>query len=129
MRNWTLDRLMEEDVLEFLRSAIKTIWSLELLLLMRRTRERAWTRDELERELRGSAKLVAETLTALEQTGLLRDGGPTYQYSPASAELERLVDGLATAYANSPLQVIKAILEAPSDKLRDFANAFRLKRD
>ncbi len=120
---------MESDVLEFLRGAIKTVWSLELLLLMRRTRERNWTSAQLERELRGSAKLVAETLATLVQAGLIRNGGPDYQYSPASAELERLVDSLATAYADSPLQVIKAILEAPSDKLRGFADAFRLKRD
>lgn len=120
---------MEEDVLEFLRSAIKTIWSLELLLLMRRTRERGWTRNGLERELRGSAKLVAETLAVFVQVGLVRDDGDIYQYSPASADLERLVDNLAAAYGQSPLQVINAILEAPSDKLRGFANAFRLKRD
>lgn len=120
---------MENDVLEFLRGAIKTVWSLELLLLMRRTRERIWTHAQLERELRGSAKLVSETLATLQQAGLIQSDEPGFRYGPASAEIERLVDGLAATYADSPLKVINAILEAPSDKLQSFANAFRLKRD
>jgi hypothetical protein len=120
---------VDNDVLEFLRAAIKTVWSLELLLLMRRTHERAWTRNELERELRGSANLVGGTLSIFVQAGLVRDIGAVYQYGPASPEIERLVEALVAVYSERPSQVINAILEAPNDKLTSFANAFRLKRD
>ena len=52
--------LDEEVVLSFVRSAIKSAWSLELLLLLYRDPLQSWTGEALVRELRGSEHLVSE---------------------------------------------------------------------
>jgi hypothetical protein len=43
---------LSAETLEFIRSSSKSVWALELLLLMRRERSREWSVDDLIRELR-----------------------------------------------------------------------------
>ena len=47
-----------EDVLAFIRTTVKSVWSLELLLLLRRGAGRAWSADDLVREIRGSRAIA-----------------------------------------------------------------------
>lgn len=53
----------------------------------------------------------------------------TYRYAPATAHLEGLAQRLEASYSQKPSMTVKAILTAPNDKLRNFADAFRIKRD
>lgn len=120
--------MKEEDVIGFVSATIKSIWALELLLLMRATRQQAWSAEDLVRELRASMLVVHEALTQLSQAGLLADdaAGLLY-YRPASPQLASFVDDTESLYRAKPLAVINAIASAPNDKLRIFADAFRLK--
>jgi hypothetical protein len=109
---------------------LKSVWALELLLLLRRERCRCWSADDLNRELRASPGLVAEILGTLTSAGLVGEEAENrYRYQPATAELERLAEELEAAYAARPLAVVHAILAAPNEKIRTFADAFRFKRD
>jgi hypothetical protein len=119
----------EDDVLAFVRVAIRSAWSLELLLLLRRTRPARWTTEALVRELRGSAALVAESVAALGAAGLVTaTTGDEYAYQPQSAELDELAAGVADLYASKPLAVFQAIFATPEDKLRSFSDAFLFKK-
>ena len=121
--------MLRDDVLEFIRSLIKTVWSLELLLLMRRTAQCTWTSDELIKELRSSRNIVSDTVTVFVQAGILREEEAGFRYAPAAPELDQLIEELAREYAERPTSVINTIVDAQSGKLQAFANAFRLKRD
>jgi DNA-binding IclR family transcriptional regulator len=119
--------LTDDDVLAELHRVIKSVWALELLILLRRG-SRAWRQDELVRELRSSDVAVGDALAGLQASGLVaadREGG--YRYEPASPELDRLCGRIEALYAAKPLAVARAIMTAPNDKLRIFADAFRLK--
>jgi hypothetical protein len=120
--------VIEEDVLHFIQTSIPSVWTLELLLLLRGS-ERAWSAEALVRELRASALIVANGLASLAAAGLVlaQDGG-TFSYRPARADLVALVDRVAAAYAEFPFAVTQAILAAPHDKIRTFADAFRIKK-
>ena len=61
-------------------------------------------------------------------TGLLA-AEPTdrFCYRPASEHLGALVSDMQSLYRAKPLTVINAIAAAPNEKLRIFADAFRLK--
>lgn len=121
---------MDPDLLQFIQSSIRSVWSLELLLHLRRHSSRYWKPDELVRELRASDFIVSEGLLALQTAGLVTpEGDGMYRYRPASADLDRLVGLLERQYGERPQSVTKAIFSAPSDKLQTFADAFRLKRD
>jgi hypothetical protein len=120
--------VLSEDVLRFIRTAIRSVWALELLLLLRRDPARAWSVEALIRELRGSAGIVAGAMTELVAAGLVAAADDAFRYQPQSAELDALVGATAAAYAEYPVAVTQAIFTAPSDKIRLFADAFRLKK-
>lgn len=122
--------MLPAGVERFLRGTVRSIWELELLLLLHRQRTRLWTADELVRELRASVLIVGASLGALQKVGLVsRNANDQYQYWPITPELDHLVDDVAAAYANSPVSVTEAILSAPSSNIRIFADAFKIKKD
>jgi DNA-binding transcriptional ArsR family regulator len=120
----------EEELLAFVRGSVRSVWALELLLLMRRSRGRTWSADELVRELRASVPLVSQVLTAFTAAGLVHDDGEgRVVYAPASEALNALVGRLEDLYRERPVAVINLIVGASSDKLQSFADAFRLRGD
>lgn len=120
---------MDDQVLEFIRTSVKTVWSLELLLFMRRNVRRTWSSDQLIRELRSSRTAVSESITVFVQAGILREEESGFRYDPAHAWMEGMIEQLAQEYAERPTTIIKTIVDAQNAKLQDFANAFRIKRD
>ncbi len=122
--------MIPEAVLRLIRSSIKSAWTLELLLLMRRHSTRSWTVEALTAELRSSPSLVASILIGLEKADLVRkepDG--FYRYAPRTVELDDTVRQLDAVNAERPLAVIKEIISAPNDKLTSFVEAFKLRKD
>ena len=118
----------DADILAFVGATVKSVWALELLLLMRRERGHAWPMADLVRELRASTLVVAEALDSLTSSGLVAtDESGQSCYRPASEQLDSFVHGAEALYAAKPVAVINAIATAPSEKLRIFAEAFRLK--
>lgn len=121
--------MLTEEATRLIRGSIKSVWALELLLLLRRDR-RARTADELVRELQSSRAAVDDILAVFRQTGLVESlPGGNFRYYTANAELERGAESLERAYAERPLAVIKEILSAPNERLQTFSDAFKLKRD
>jgi len=116
--------LDEEIVLSFVRSAIKSAWSLELLLLLYRDPQLWWTGEALVRELRGSEHLVNESVAALAAAGVVELGETGVRYGPQSSELGTLVTALVELYGQKPLAVLRAIFASPSEKIRSFSDAF-----
>ena len=122
--------MIPEPVLKFVRGSIKSVWTLDLMVLMRRHKDRAWTPDALAGELRANRALVQEALSSLVPAGLLvvePDG--SFRYRPANSALEDVAAEVERHYVERPLALIKAIASAPNDKIQSFADAFRFKKD
>lgn len=123
-----MEGLIEDDVLAFIRTAIQSVWALELLLLLRQDCGREWSQEELVRELRGSRALVRDGIAALTAAGLVRTAaGGSVSYRPLTPALDRTADRLSCAYRQTPTAVMKAIAAAPNERIQTFADAFRLK--
>ena len=119
----------DQDLFGFIREQLRSVWALELLLLMRRQTDRVWSQDELVTELRASPTLVSDNLESFERTGLvIADEEGHYRFSPASPLLSSLCDQLDQAYRERPVKVINAIV-APPEKLQTLADAFRIRGD
>lgn len=124
----TSHSVKEEAVFRFLSGSIRSVWALELLLLLRRDRTRGWDADGLVRELRGSQFVVSEAIHNLKSAGLVaQDAEGLTRYQPATPELEAASSAVEALYAAKPMAVIKAIANAPNEKLRIFSDAFKLK--
>lgn len=120
--------MKEDDVLTFTAGFVTSLWSLELLLLLKSRPDHAWSQDQLVAELRGSETVVAETLADLRAARLVvasELGGWAYQ--PASGTLAAAMDDLERLYRIKPAAVIRTIASAPNRKLRILSDAFRIK--
>jgi biotin operon repressor len=117
----------EDDTVAFVRAAINSVCALELLILLRRERLRSFRPNQLVRELRSSQLAVAQALDHLTKSGLIEEVPEAgYRYQQVSAKLDAICERLESDYARKPVKIIRAILEAPDEKLRTFADAFRL---
>ena len=122
--------MISPDLQTFIGGSIRSVWALELLLLLKRNPERAWTTEGLVAEMRASAPSVEQVLSSFEASGLTqREQNGDHRYAPAAPPLASLADELEDAYKLRPGLVVKAILSAPNDKLQSFADAFRLRGD
>lgn len=112
----------------FLRDQVRSVWGVELLLLMMKAPERCWTPPELVRELRASTGLVVDLLQRFERSGLIvltDESG--YRYGPASEILAQLSRRLETVYQEKPVWVLNLITQ-PRDPVQSLADAFRFNK-
>jgi hypothetical protein len=119
----------EAQLLALIRTAIRSVWALELLLVMKRQPERAWATAALVQELRASAPLVSDNLAQLAVAGLIREEPEGFVYGPATPALEEAVSALEAAYRQRPVHVVNLIVGASTQNVQGFADAFRFKRE
>jgi predicted ArsR family transcriptional regulator len=102
------------------------------LLLLSGRRDPPRTAADLAQELRIDPSWVEAQLKAMAGRGLLEaavGSPPSYRYAPRTPALEAAVADLARAYADRRVTVIGLIFSKPVDKIRSFADAFRLRKD
>jgi DNA-binding MarR family transcriptional regulator len=117
---------------QFLAQQIESLAELEALLLIRKQPEHQWNCDDMSRQLYITADMCAGLLAELERRGFLRrvpDTDGSYQYHPASPDLDRLLGELAALYQERRVAVITQIYSRPVKKVQTFADAFRLRRE
>lgn len=120
--------MTEDQVFAFARNTIRSVWALELLVLLHRDFGRDWDVAELILELRGSEAVILPCLEHLQEAGLVTgDPSGRFRYAASSEELDAAAGELAKLYANRPMALAKAIMRAPSDKLTIFSDAFKFK--
>ncbi len=120
----------KQELTRFIRSTFRSVWSLELLCLLRKHDERAWTPAELVAALRASDLIVSQSLAALTAAGLVVvDGDGKARYQPAAGSLDSLVAAAEELYARSPDAVRRMIVSSASSDLAAFADAFRIRKD
>jgi hypothetical protein len=118
----------DDRALAFIQRHLKSVWALELLLLFHNHPEREWRRDSLVRELRGSEVVVNEALAQLRGANLLAETPERlFKYEPSDSTARAIVAEIAQIYSTRPVAVIKAISGSPSDKLRIFSDAFKIR--
>jgi hypothetical protein len=118
-----------EDVRAFIGAHVDSVEQLEVLLLLRRTAGREWSAAEVSEELRTSPGSAANRLADLAAHGLITarsSADPLYRYEPRDERLDATLDALGRAYADRRVRVIGMIFEKPIDRIRSFADAFRL---
>ena len=117
-----------DDVAELIAGHIDSVEKLEILLFLRGGRDRAWTPDQVSRELRRNAASTARCMAQLEKGGLLertRAGECLFAPDPG---LETRVDRLAASYAARRVSVVQLIVSNPMDSVATFSDPSRFRR-
>jgi hypothetical protein len=117
-----------DRLIPFLRTSIRTVWALELLLHLKSRPNEAFAAADLVRDLRSSHGAISDALVALRQANLVSESSGAFRYAPATPELDALVAHLQDTYRQRPTTIIRLIAEAPGS-LQAFADAFKIKKD
>lgn len=118
----------EHDILSFITSSFRSVWALELLLVLKRE-ARVWGRSELVSTMRSSELVVTKALDTLVAAGLASIEGVGARYMPVSDDVAKCVEETEKLYAARPNAVRRAIVSASAGDVTAFADAFRLRRD
>jgi hypothetical protein len=127
------DEGIPQEVRAFITEHIGSVLQLELLLLLQKKRDRDFDAAEVVQELRIDPSWAAGQLDDLCAIGILAcdesNGTRRYRYSPKTPLLDSAVRSLDRAYTDRRVSVISLIFSKPTDKLRSFADAFRVRKD
>lgn len=120
----------KQEISTFIRSTFRSVWSLELLCLLRRDRERSWMQEDLVFAMRSSSLVVRQSVDSLLAAGLVVvSEAQTVRYQPANEELDRMAEAAEALYAQRPDAVRRMIVSSPTPRASIFADAFKLRRD
>jgi DNA-binding IclR family transcriptional regulator len=119
-------------VLAFVDAHLRSIDELQVLITCILAGDRWWDAGTIARELglppaaarRALERLAAHNLLDIRVTGEVR-----YQFHPGTAELAADARAVCEAYRANPVPLINRLTGAPRRSIRDFADAFRLRKD
>lgn len=116
-----------DDLLGFIGASFRSVWALELLLLLKRE-PRLWSQPELIFTLRASELVVNKAIEELIAAGFVTVEGDGARYVPVSDDIERRMKAVDKLYSARPDAVRRAIISAAASGATAFANAFRLRK-
>ena len=122
------DPLIPDDLRDFILRHIDSVAQLEALLLLRSAPDEGWDAPRAAKRLYVTAQSAEEVLSRLCDDGLLSQNADLYRYHGQPEELRRMVDRLAATYTRHLIPVTNLIHGKPR-RIREFADAFRFKRD
>lgn len=114
------------DLAPFIASSFRSVWALELLLLLKADGGSLST-EELVHNLRASPSVVENALESLQAAGLVGETKGAFSYMPVNAEVAALVEETEQLYRSRPDRVRRLIVAAGNKGLTAFSDAFRLK--
>ena len=117
---------MNEGLARFIQSSFRSVWSLELLLLLK-DEQRACTQEQLVAALRASELVVSKALDSLVAAGLATiDADGAALYAPVNDDVADGVGQVEALYRSRPDTVRRLIVAASAPGLAAFADAFKL---
>ena len=117
------------DVKEFIGKHIHSVAQLEILLMLLREPERAWTSAEITKGLYLESQMVTQLLRDIVQRGFAVQTEASFRYQPANDADRQLIERLAQVYQERRVAVIAEIFSKPIDFIKAFADAFRLRKE
>lgn len=116
----------------FLTAYIRDLDDLQLLITMVNAADRWWDTRNVARELHISESAARAALEHLAGGNLLEirlTGDVRYQFRPGTEDLREQALACATAYRTDALTLVRAVSTSARTSVRDFADAFRIRRD
>lgn len=99
-------------------------------MCLRQDPDRAWTAQELARELRTNASMVENQMRELGALVATIGGTPyRFKYNKESDAVDADVVALIEHVRTHSRAVLDAIYNQPIDTIRSFADAFKIKKD
>jgi hypothetical protein len=120
---------ISEELRSFIRRNINSVSLLDVLFLLKKDAHRKWTPEEVSHEMRTNPSYAASQLYELTAMKCVSFETPNlFWFDPQETSI-RLVDQLEELYNSRRATVINFIYSQPIDSIRNFADAFKMKKD
>lgn len=120
----------DPDLASFIRTQFPSIWSLEVLLFLRKNSSASWQNEQMVIELRASDLIITSALRSLHAGGLvILDDDGSARYSTATPDLDKLVSETEVLYRQKPGAVRTLIINTSSGALSAFSASFNFRRE
>ena len=120
------------DVYEYILENIDSVPHLEAVILLWNSRPVGWTADELASRLYVPNERTAEIPAGLVRQQLVQQvstSPPRFSYLPRSEEQNEWMCRVDTAYRREIVHISTMLHSKASPSVREFARAFRFKKD
>jgi len=120
------------DPYVFIQEQIDSVPHLEALILLWNSRPVGWTAEELSSRLYVTPDQAAQVLQDLKRLEIVREmpADPAkHTYNPRSKEQDELMHQVDVAYRRDLVRISTMIHSRASSPIREFARAFRLRKD
>jgi hypothetical protein len=121
------ERLITPEVSEFILAHIDSIAAMEALVLLVRHADEEWDEKKLASRLYVTDTEAGLVLQSLCAEGLIVFDGNCYQYKSID-KLHSMVERVVFAYQKQLIPVTRIIHSRPK-RIREFADAFRFRKD
>lgn len=112
----------------FISQNIKSVAELEALLLLFKSSNENWSTERLSREMRSNHSFAESLLERICALGFAKRLSNEYRFQIPSDQDREILTELDHLYSQKRLYVIDLIYQAPADKLRVFADAFKIRK-
>ena len=121
-----------EDLRSFIQEYISSVDAAELLMLLARDPARKFSLRELIDALRPTVLSEAAARRHLAHFGaqgfVVSEAADVFQYNAATPALDEAVRALTKVYNERPVTLVRMIYAPKDEKIRSFADAFRIKK-
>lgn len=122
----------KQQVDRFIMDEIDSVPQLEALLLIWNNRPKNWSSKDMAKALYVSPDMAREVLQHLAQRRLIQEvprSSGQYAFLSESKDRDNLLESVDSTYRKELVRVSTMIHSKGSPALRDFARAFRFKKD
>jgi DNA-binding IclR family transcriptional regulator len=125
------DAALSPDLQRFIARHIQSVEKLEILLLFFREPQRTWLSSEVFHSIQSNPASVNQKLDELVSEGFLarEKEEKRFAFQPKTTTIRAQVEALDTAYRERRIKVIESIFSKTTEELRDFSNAFKLRKE
>lgn len=123
------DETNKKEVDQFILDEIDSVPHLEALLLLWNTRPKQWSLEEMSKSLYVSPETTQNLLHDLERQSLAASSENGFCYPPGLDERDMLLEAVDRTYRRELVRVSRMIHSKASPAVREFARAFRFKKE
>lgn len=121
---------LPDDIKDFIRKYITSVSLLEVLFILKKDPVKEWSAEDISTEMRTNTSYASSQLSELVNAKLIKASTHKgfYQFPEYSVHAD-LLTHLEDLYNSHRPSVINYIYSQPLESIRDFANAFKIKKD
>ena len=108
---------------------IHSVEQLEILACLAESPDKSWSKSEVFKVIQSSHESVASNLRHFAHHGFLLESDGTFCFSTKNPELSHIALELIRTYRQRRVAVIEALYLMPPDAIRQFADAFKLRKN